>query len=225
MSLEILDSAFHYDCEVGEEQFLVRCPHCGDEHSHHDCVDHFERAEDRIPACTRIGRPTRPYLADEDGNETGQPELPPDAAPDQTPSSRRNGLRIWLYCESCGGRFSIQLAQHKGNTFLALTKGIKRPHITIMDSPGHLLVDNALAATRDEPDRPTRAREARRRVLEGARAMAGRAGHVLATETQDGAQCDCHTAALGLPGNWPTICLWALAEVAKRTEDRAPASE
>lgn len=37
---------------------------------------------------------------------------------DANPSCRRNGIRIWFWCECCHEDFSITMAQRKGMTYV-----------------------------------------------------------------------------------------------------------
>ena len=215
MNIKRLDPDYHYDCGSGEEQFLVCCPHCGGEFTHHDCADHYERREDHIPRCTRIGTPTKPYMIDPDidENEVVGPIQPPAPAPAHNPSGRRTGIRIWLYCEQCAERFALQIAQHKGNTFLALTKGILKPHIPIMDQPGLTLARDALDASVSERDEVTRRAKARKSVIEAAIKNVQDDATLPAPIVLNDDASKYHEIALSMPEPWGIACLWAFAEI------------
>lgn len=215
-----MDSDYHYDCGLGEEQFLVCCPHCGGEFTHHDCADHYERREDHIPLCTRIGTPTKPYLVDPevDENEVIGPKRPPEPAPAHNPSGRRTGVRIWLYCELCAERFALQIAQHKGNTFLALTKGVVPPPIPIMDEPGRTLAKHGIKASENETNKAQKREKAREKVIEAAiESMQDNVTLPTPIAPNADASKD-HETALSLPEPWAMACLWAFAEIDKELE-------
>lgn len=78
------------------------CPHCGGLNLHHEGVSVFERsAEDGPVHAVHCG------VAD------GRQPL--------NPSARRSGVVIGLWCEGCEKRHLLNIAQHKGTTYLTWT--------------------------------------------------------------------------------------------------------
>jgi hypothetical protein len=76
------------------------CPYCGEAATHHDRVEIYDRNED---AATGLHVVVDGEQLTADHNLTGNP------------SSRRHGLRVWFWCECCGGRrFALTITQHKG---------------------------------------------------------------------------------------------------------------
>ena len=82
---------------------VLLCPTCGHSCTHHTVVDVYSRQEDAEATFTRVGDD--------------------EMAPIGNPSSRRSGLNIGFYCESCPQRFWLRLEQHKGQTFLSVARG------------------------------------------------------------------------------------------------------
>ena len=78
------------------------CPMCGDAHLHHEKVVISERSEDE-DTCLRVDVANRSCSVSEEHNGLN-------------PSSRRNGLSIWFWCEICLGKPKLSIAQHKGST-------------------------------------------------------------------------------------------------------------
>ena len=87
---------------------LLECPACGGNYLHHEVVEVFERTEDaeeglhiKIEGGTAIT----------DSNLSGNP------------SARRHGLTVEFYCEHCKARPVLSIAQHKGTTWIDISKG------------------------------------------------------------------------------------------------------
>ena len=79
------------------------CPHCGDDYLHHKEVEVFDRLEDAdVGAHVIVMRGVARFDASMVGN----------------PSSRRGGMRIRFYCESCAMRPYLVISQHKGQTLV-----------------------------------------------------------------------------------------------------------
>jgi hypothetical protein len=79
---------------------MLRCGQCGRcEGLHHDVVEAFERGED-----AKDGLHVRIV--------GGQMHVDRKLA--GNPSERRHGLAIEFWCELCGGRSRLTIAQHKG---------------------------------------------------------------------------------------------------------------
>ena len=83
--------------------FILLCPVCGYEYSHHGHVYVFER----VPG--------------EDGPSVGlMPGRDIVWPGNDNPSPRRNAVRIYVEGE-CDHRWTLDVIQHKGNTFLTVT--------------------------------------------------------------------------------------------------------
>jgi hypothetical protein len=92
----------------GTEADLL-CPRCQSPNLHHSKVVAFNRAEDDANL----------IVTTIEGKRTVTEELPSDKS--SNPSSRRDGLSIRFWCESCGGQsddeiIELIIAQHKGFT-------------------------------------------------------------------------------------------------------------
>jgi hypothetical protein len=87
---------------------ILHCAHCNEEYLH--------RTE------------TRHYLRDREGSETGTLVVTlPDGSYSRdgalmvgNPSDYRNGLTIEFVCEQCGNRSALDIAQHKGCTYITM---------------------------------------------------------------------------------------------------------
>lgn len=84
----------------GKKSWLVCCPVCDFEYSHHGKVEVFHRE------------------SGEDGNTViktpGAKEITPSIF---NPSPRRNAVRVHFEGE-CGHKWYLDIVQHKGNTFM-----------------------------------------------------------------------------------------------------------
>jgi hypothetical protein len=92
---------------------MVYCAHCHGDNTHHYAVETFMRiAEDsREGSFVRVQGDTTSGLAHvllSDG----------DSSMEHNPSSRRNGLRVWLWCEDCRNITGLDIVQHKGSTLI-----------------------------------------------------------------------------------------------------------
>ena len=79
------------------------CPVCGGNYLHHERVEVFERVEDAAEGV---------HVAVESLGVTVDTSL------DGNPSARRDGIKIYYWCELCPARSVLCIAQHKGNTFV-----------------------------------------------------------------------------------------------------------
>jgi hypothetical protein len=97
------------------------CPACRGNYLHHDAVTVFtrEREDGPVTATTVTG----------DGvyRKEGW------AAERANPSSRRDGLAISFWCESCSALSELTIAQHKGCTLLEWRVVGHRMEVTIRD--------------------------------------------------------------------------------------------
>lgn len=77
---------------------ILHCPKCDFEWGfHHEDVTVFSRAEDKDTVVIAV-YPQGQQVAT------------------VNPSARRHGLVVGFWCESCGGKFELTIAQHKGST-------------------------------------------------------------------------------------------------------------
>lgn len=91
--------------EYGE----IRCAHCGGNNTHHDKVEIWNRRNDGQTGL-HVSVTGNKLMAD-DNVITGNP------------SSRRQGLSVKFWCESCLHWSELLLAQHKGMTHLSIEEG------------------------------------------------------------------------------------------------------
>jgi hypothetical protein len=90
----------------------VCCAGCGfDGGTHHHFVEVFNRAGEDSDVGT--------HVQIEDDRVAVGSDVATTAG---NPSSRRNGVRIWLWCECCEAHTVIEIAQHKGATLLTTRK-------------------------------------------------------------------------------------------------------
>ena len=82
----------------------LQCSVCGGGNLHHDRVTTHSREEDGVAAVVVVDVPdTRGAMPAVAGN----------------PSERRSGVVVEGWCELCGIRWVLTLAQHKGSTMIA----------------------------------------------------------------------------------------------------------
>jgi Zn finger protein HypA/HybF involved in hydrogenase expression len=97
------------DCNEGEPGALM-CPCCGSSYMHHDFVDFYERqCEDGPSHLVRV------KAAKEDSINLYSWDHP-----GKNPSRRRDGIRIYFWCEDCDASVHLTIAQHKGCSFLEM---------------------------------------------------------------------------------------------------------
>ena len=79
------------------------CPNCSSNYIHHDKVDVFECGQDAKYGlhCTVT---------------SGKVKM--DKILEGNPSPRRNGLKIFLWCEKCDVKSVFSVSQHKGHTLI-----------------------------------------------------------------------------------------------------------
>lgn len=93
-------------CNIdGRDKEVHPCPFCGYMFIHHGKVEVFGRNEDdNSPNHVTIER----YNVTVDRSNSGNP------------SSRREGVRIQLWCEQCKRIHYMEISQHKGVTFIEM---------------------------------------------------------------------------------------------------------
>jgi hypothetical protein len=79
------------------------CPECHNFNLHHGRVTIFDRPQEDAPSCAIVVEDGMASREDGNGN----------------PSSRRGGVAIRFWCESCAAIPELTIAQHKGTTVLA----------------------------------------------------------------------------------------------------------
>ena len=85
-----------------DEDGHLLCPACGGDNLHHYRIEVFDRDDDDVNGQHVVveGRKT---IIDKDMANN--------------PSSRRDGLRIFFWCEGCRAKSTLEVYQHKGVTF------------------------------------------------------------------------------------------------------------
>ena len=89
----------------------LQCAHCGGDYLHHYEVTVFERDEDAEEGL---------QVAILDGQVTISKDMTGN------PSLRRHGISILLWCEDCGKNTGLEIAQHKGQTFINCSPSIHK---------------------------------------------------------------------------------------------------
>lgn len=79
------------------------CPSCGHFNLHHERIEIFERSEDE---------PRGIHLTVFHGKATFDTSL------EGNPSSRRHGLKIRFWCETCVARPVLSFSQDRGTTYV-----------------------------------------------------------------------------------------------------------
>jgi hypothetical protein len=89
-----------------DETKVLLCPYCNGHYLHHLALEWYSRSggEDSETGIHILTSEHAGLLLD--GNMT------------ENPSTRRGGFRVGFYCELCGARFSLEFAQHKGQTLI-----------------------------------------------------------------------------------------------------------
>ena len=88
---------------------ILLCPACGGRFLHHEdfAVEVWQRPEDAlIQGCAILPR------------GAGVSFIPAE----DNPSSRRSGVRLKFNCENCSSTSRLEIAQHKGETFVSIEK-------------------------------------------------------------------------------------------------------
>ena len=86
------------------ENGKLYCPRCGGDWLHHDKVEVFEREEDAETGLHVVVDGAVSLDTDLEGN----------------PSSRRHGLKVHVWCETCPANSVLTISQHKGSTLIDL---------------------------------------------------------------------------------------------------------
>ena len=86
----------------------LECPNCNGNNLHHGKVEVFDREEDKS---------TGLRVSIVDGASTIDTNL------QRNPSERRHGLIIHFSCEHCEAKPLLTIVQHKGSTYVNLSRG------------------------------------------------------------------------------------------------------
>jgi hypothetical protein len=84
----------------------ITCPNCGGDNLHHSPVTVFDRREDAPDTIVTEVENGRAAMRVTPSNQT------------RNPSSRRDGLAMSFWCETCPAKSEMTLEQHKGATFM-----------------------------------------------------------------------------------------------------------
>lgn len=97
--------------KIDDGDWLYECPYCGGNNLHQSDVTVFSRDED--------AQKVRVTHVMEDGTITSA-SVPSEQA--NNPSSRRHGMQLYFWCESCEEKPVMAIFQHKGVTFIGWQK-------------------------------------------------------------------------------------------------------
>jgi ribosomal protein L44E len=99
--------------EFGESVNTLLCPYCDHFYTHHINIEVYQRTkEDSLEGrCLQI-----------DDLESGLGNIKVYNNINNNPSSRRYGIRIYIYCEECLKIFILNIYQHKGQTLFEIEK-------------------------------------------------------------------------------------------------------
>lgn len=103
--------------KIDSENALL-CPNCDQENLHHYRVEVSDRdTEDgkNVSFVTTMTG-TAPKSDRPSGFSSGVSRIPNELA--RNPSVRGHGLRIIFWCEECGSKPELEIAQHKGLTLI-----------------------------------------------------------------------------------------------------------
>ena len=87
---------------------ILQCPHCNGEHLHHIRTEVYCRADEDANYGTML-------IADECSRWN---HVKFESSFSNNPSTRRNGIRILFYCETCPERPILNIIQHKGSSYI-----------------------------------------------------------------------------------------------------------
>jgi hypothetical protein len=101
--------------ELDEELGCLKCPLCGDIYTHQGNIEVFNRDAEDSKTGTHI---VINSITD---------EIVINKSMERNPSKRRQGIRLLFSCEGCEGStgyqgVALEIAQHKGNTYLKWVK-------------------------------------------------------------------------------------------------------
>lgn len=88
----------------GVDEGILLCPQCGGNYLHHETIETFDRKEDAKEGIHTII--THDRVDVKYGSLVGNPSL------------RRDGFKVKFGCEFCGNSLTLEVSQHKGQTFM-----------------------------------------------------------------------------------------------------------
>ena len=95
----------------------ICCPACGFDYLHHYKVEtYFRDTEDSNNGLMVTAKSASKRY--EEVSKPAEGSVNARAPMINNPSDRRDGIRIWLWCEGCEVRSALILIQHKGQTFM-----------------------------------------------------------------------------------------------------------
>ncbi len=97
----------------------LKCSGCGEPNLHHDRIEIFDRGEDAVDGL-HVTVTYRQVKTDR--NLSGNP------------SSRRDGLKVYFWCEHCEAITVLSISQHKGTTYLTQAVKETKQSIIVNDS-------------------------------------------------------------------------------------------
>ena len=93
-----------------DNDFVVKCNDCGGVCLHHFRTEVYNRASEDTPFGT--------LSVVDDAPPENLMNVKHQAAFSNNPSPRRNGIRIFFYCECCPKVSVLDIIQHKGSTYI-----------------------------------------------------------------------------------------------------------
>ena len=100
-----------------DDSHWLACPSCGDNYLHHESVTVYNRFEDaKTTRVTHLGTSMDGFTPRGHNDTLTSAEVNSNEC--DNPSSRRHGMQIRFYCETCGENSTLNLYQHKGFTGL-----------------------------------------------------------------------------------------------------------
>ena len=88
----------------GEFTDNIACPNCENDYLHHSKVHVYSRTSEDNPGIHAVTGEGAVHTVDTDMRKN--------------PSRRRDGIRIEFWCEICDGKPVLEIAQHKGTTYI-----------------------------------------------------------------------------------------------------------
>lgn len=101
---------------IDDNTWLI-CPECSENYLHHTSLTVYNRTEDaKETRVTHLGSNMDGFVPTALDDTLTSATVDSNAC--DNPSSRRHGLQIRFYCETCGSTPTLNLYQHKGFTGL-----------------------------------------------------------------------------------------------------------
>jgi len=93
--------------DQANNKYGLHCGNCGESNLHHYQTEIFNRSEEDSDIGNHIIVGDQTTVSD--SNMKGNP------------STRRDGIAVRMWCEHCDSETTMEVSQHKGSTYLALS--------------------------------------------------------------------------------------------------------